>query len=284
MAVENVQDTAIFTGADGKPKEAIGVAIVRGGGGAGGGAGTEYTEDAAAPANPAGGALIARRRDALTAGEVSADGDMIALNATGKGELVTRDADAIAELQAIKGYVDAVEAKLDAVIAAVDGLETLVGSTNAKLDAANTSLDNIEAAAQDSTTPSPVVSGDPGAALAVQMNQTLSAQANAATALIDLADKRIVGLRVDAWTAAQLTIQVSPDNNAANAADLYVLNLDGSLAQAKVNSADMAAGKAIALDPAVMATARYVRFVSGPSANPVAQVAARTITARLMVR
>lgn len=135
-----------------------------------------------------------------------------------------------------------------------------------------------------SQTPSPVVSGDPGAALAIPMDQTLSAQANAATALTDLGDKRITGLRVDAWTAAQLTIQVSPDSNAANAADLYVLNLDGSLAQAKVNSADMAAGKAIALDPAIMATARYVRFVSGPSGAPVAQAAARTLTARLMVR
>lgn len=60
-----------------------------GGGGGGGGSGTEYTEDAALPANPVGSALIARRRDTLTPSEVSADGDAIALNATPEGELRT---------------------------------------------------------------------------------------------------------------------------------------------------------------------------------------------------
>lgn len=49
--------------------------------------GTQYTEDAAAAADPVGGQLIARRRDTLTATEVSNDGDVIALNATAKGEL-----------------------------------------------------------------------------------------------------------------------------------------------------------------------------------------------------
>ena len=48
---------------------------------------TEGTEDAAAAGNPTGPVLIARRRDTLTAAEVSADGDLIALNATSRGEL-----------------------------------------------------------------------------------------------------------------------------------------------------------------------------------------------------
>lgn len=64
-------------------------------------AGTEYTEDAATAANPVGGMLMARRRDTLTAAEVSADGDVIAVNSTSKGELVTRDADAVAGIGAI---------------------------------------------------------------------------------------------------------------------------------------------------------------------------------------
>jgi hypothetical protein len=72
-----------------------------GGGGGGGGSGTEYTEDAALPANPAGGALIARRKDTPTASEVGADGDAIALNATAKGELRTSDADTAAAVSAI---------------------------------------------------------------------------------------------------------------------------------------------------------------------------------------
>lgn len=73
----------------------IPVAIISGGGGGGGGGGTEYTEDAASASNPAGPMSMARRRDALTGSEVSADGDNIALNATSKGELHVKHADAI---------------------------------------------------------------------------------------------------------------------------------------------------------------------------------------------
>lgn len=51
------------------------------------GGGTEYTEDAAAAANPVGGMMMAVRRDSLSASEVSADGDNVALKATSKGQL-----------------------------------------------------------------------------------------------------------------------------------------------------------------------------------------------------
>jgi hypothetical protein len=64
-------------------------------GGVGSG-GTEYTEDAPAAANPVGGMLIARRRDTLTAAEVSANDDNIAVNATAKGELYVKQTDAVA--------------------------------------------------------------------------------------------------------------------------------------------------------------------------------------------
>jgi hypothetical protein len=50
---------------------------------------TEYTEDAAAAADPVGQMLVAVRRDTLSASEVSADGDNIALKATNKGQLHT---------------------------------------------------------------------------------------------------------------------------------------------------------------------------------------------------
>lgn len=53
------------------------------------GGGTQYTEDAAAAADPIGNMLIARRKDALATNQVSADGDNIALNATNKGQLHT---------------------------------------------------------------------------------------------------------------------------------------------------------------------------------------------------
>ena len=62
--------------------------------GAGGGSGTEYTEDAASAADPIGRQLIARRRDTLAV-ETSADGDVTALNSTGKGELYVKQTDAV---------------------------------------------------------------------------------------------------------------------------------------------------------------------------------------------
>lgn len=62
--------------------------------GGAGGSGTEYTEDAAAAANPVGGALIMVRADAL-AGVTSADGDNVAARGTDKGELYVKHADAV---------------------------------------------------------------------------------------------------------------------------------------------------------------------------------------------
>lgn len=48
---------------------------------------TEYTEDAAAAANPVGGAVILVRRDTLTTAEVSADGDNVAAKANSRGQM-----------------------------------------------------------------------------------------------------------------------------------------------------------------------------------------------------
>lgn len=81
--------------------------------GGGGGSGTEYTEDAAAAANPVGGALILVRRDTLTAAEVSADGDNVAAKATSKGELRTSDADVLAELVSAHKAEDAAHSSGD---------------------------------------------------------------------------------------------------------------------------------------------------------------------------
>ncbi len=48
---------------------------------------TEYTEDAAAASDPVGGVIMGIRRDSLSASEVSADGDNVAIKATSKGQL-----------------------------------------------------------------------------------------------------------------------------------------------------------------------------------------------------
>jgi hypothetical protein len=96
-------------------------------------ASTEYAEDAAAPADPVGGLTLARRRDVPTAAEVSADGDVIAVNATAKGELRTADADAAAGLASILAKIiaaPATEATLAAIAGSVDGLEAQTGATN----------------------------------------------------------------------------------------------------------------------------------------------------------
>jgi hypothetical protein len=53
----------------------------------GAGGGTQYTEDAAAAANPVGTVLMGIRRDTLTAAEVSDDGDNVAIKASSKGQL-----------------------------------------------------------------------------------------------------------------------------------------------------------------------------------------------------
>lgn len=58
------------------------------------GAGTQYTEDAAAAADPVGGALIMVRDDVLSA-QTSADGDNVAARGTDKGELYVKHVDAI---------------------------------------------------------------------------------------------------------------------------------------------------------------------------------------------
>lgn len=60
----------------------------------GGGGGTEYTEDAVAATDPVGGQIMLRRRDTLAA-ETTADGDVVAANATNKGEIYVKHVDAI---------------------------------------------------------------------------------------------------------------------------------------------------------------------------------------------
>lgn len=54
----------------------------------------QYTEDDASAANPTGDQIIGRRRDALAV-ETTTDGDVTALNCTGKGELYVKHVDSV---------------------------------------------------------------------------------------------------------------------------------------------------------------------------------------------
>lgn len=98
MALAVRKDSAAsFAGTDGDyaplQLDANGALRVTGSSGA-----TEYTEDAAAASDPVGSMMMAVRRDTLSASEVSADGDNVALKATSKGELNTHDAALLAAI------------------------------------------------------------------------------------------------------------------------------------------------------------------------------------------
>ncbi len=67
------------------------------------GGGTQYTEDAAAAANPVGNALIVIREDGRGGGLVTADGDNVALRGNNFGELYVKHTDSIAVTYATTG-------------------------------------------------------------------------------------------------------------------------------------------------------------------------------------
>lgn len=106
------------------------------------GGGTQYTEDAAAAANPVGNSLIMVRADSL-AGVTSADGDNVAARGTDKGELYVKHVDTIAATQSgtwnvtnISGTVSlptgaATAANQATIIGHVDGLEGLLTTIDA---------------------------------------------------------------------------------------------------------------------------------------------------------
>lgn len=60
------------------------------------GGGTQYTEDAAAAANPVGNAIVVVRDDARTGSLTTTDGDNVALRGTNSGEVYVKHVDAIA--------------------------------------------------------------------------------------------------------------------------------------------------------------------------------------------
>jgi hypothetical protein len=124
---DRIKDSFIDNG-DGTTAQQV--AIVSGGGGGGGGSGTEYTEDAALPANPIGGVIIGRRRDTPSA-EVSADGDAIALNATNLGELYVQDIAANTTLSAVNAKLPDLDSSKISVIPSMNSSGHLSAQTNA---------------------------------------------------------------------------------------------------------------------------------------------------------
>lgn len=169
LGVYSASDRTIADGKLAVPSvDATGALKVTGGGG-----GTQYTEDAAAVANPQGGMLLLRRKDTLSVTEVSADGDVIAANATSKGELcvnaaalplptgaatestvsaISGDLGDVADAIVAAGAAGSIAAKLRRISQGVEDLKTGIttqalptgASTAAKQDTGNTSVGSID--------------------------------------------------------------------------------------------------------------------------------------------
>lgn len=95
----------------------------------GGGGGTEYTEDAAAAANPVGTTLQLIREDARAGGLTSTDGDNVALRGNNKGEAYVKATDSDALLTTI-------DAKLGGTLTVTGGgggVEYTEGDTDATI-------------------------------------------------------------------------------------------------------------------------------------------------------
>jgi len=92
----------------------------------GGGGGTEYTEDAAAAADPVGTALILVREDARAGSLTTTDGDNVALRGNNKGEAYVLDTDANALLTTIDADTGAIKTAVELIDNAIAGTEMQV--------------------------------------------------------------------------------------------------------------------------------------------------------------
>ena len=114
------------------------------------GGGTQYTEDAAAAADPVGNALILVREDARAGGLVTLDGDNVAARGTNAGELYVKDFDVEDRVDGIEGLLTTIDSDTGALAGTVGGSELQVdivspgvaaGSLGKAEDAAHTSGD-----------------------------------------------------------------------------------------------------------------------------------------------
>ena len=158
----------------------------------GAGAGTQYTEDAASAADPVGTQLISRRRDTLSATEVSLDGDVIAVNASNKGELYVK-------------HVDTIPVTDNGGSLTVDGSVSVTGAVDTELPAAAALADAASAAP---TTPTV-------GAIGLVMNATTADRQRAVINALDsvgtgIAAAGLVGQLDDVATGAVTENQFAP--------------------------------------------------------------------------
>lgn len=90
------------------------------------GGGTQYTEDAAAAANPVGTALMLVREDGRAGSLTTTDGDNVAARGNNKGELYVKTTDSDALLTTIDADTSNISTKIDTLAGAVSGTEVQV--------------------------------------------------------------------------------------------------------------------------------------------------------------
>ena len=108
------------------------------------GGGTQYTEDAAAAANPVGNALIVIREDARAGGLTTTDGDNVALRGNNAGELYVKHTDSIA----------VTNAGLTELAAAINGssqMDVNIAASGATVAVSNAGLTELAAAINGSS-------------------------------------------------------------------------------------------------------------------------------------
>lgn len=165
----------------------------------GAGAGTQYTEDAAAAANPVGTALILVREDARAGTLTSADRDNVAARGNNKGELYVKDTDAAALLTTIDTDTGAIASTVDALAGALASVATdaltaniITGETGVAGGTGNAGANTIR-----------VVSAADDPAVATLDNIYLSLGAGAGTdlaAIVASAGNQVVSLGImDDW-------------------------------------------------------------------------------------
>lgn len=166
------------------------------------GGGTQYTEDAAAAANPVGTALIGVRADAL-AGVTSTDGDNVAARMTDKGELYVKHADAIAVtnagLTALNGAIAGTEVQVDVLSSALPtGAATAANQTTG-----NTSLATIAGAVSGTEMQVDVLTSalPTGAATSAKQDTQIAAEQAIQTA-VELLDNTVATLGTTTYTEA----------------------------------------------------------------------------------
>jgi hypothetical protein len=191
----------------------------------GGGGGTQYTEDAVSAADPVGTQLISRRRDAL-ASEVSADGDVIAVNSTSKGELYVKHVDAIPASQSGTWNITNVSGTVSLPTGAATLTEQQTQTTALQLIDDSVVTDN--AAFTDGTTKLDMAGFifDETAGTALTENDAAAARVDSKRAIVfTIEDETTRGRRATVTASNALKVDGSAVTQPVSATDLDIRNL-----------------------------------------------------------